>query len=129
MIFKKAYALGQEMLRDAGHRADPLSNFELTRLHQVEKRGGGGGAGGGGGGIVQPLQPRDKIPTKTKSGEDVCFAYNSQKGCAEGLKAGISPGGHCQRGGKKFIHVCSNYDFVTKELCAKHHSRNTDHKK
>ena len=64
MIFKKAYALAQEMLRDSGHRADPLSNFELTRLHQVEKRGGGGGAGGGGGGIVQPFQPRDKIPTR-----------------------------------------------------------------
>ena len=122
MIFKKAYALAQEMLRDSGHRADPLSNVELTRLHQVDKRGGGGGGG-------STLQVKEKIPTKTKAGEDVCFAYNSQKGCVEGQKAGVSPGGHCQRGGKKFIHVCSHFDFVTKELCAKNHSRNTDHKK
>lgn len=126
MIFKKAYALAQEMLRDSGHRADPLSNVELTSLHQVGKRGGGGGVGGV---AVTQQQAREKIPTKTKAGEDVCFAFNSQKGCLEGQKAGVSPGGHCQRVGKKFLHVCSHYDFITKELCAKNHSRNTDHKK
>ena len=126
MVFKKAYSLAQEMLRDSGHRADPLSNVELTRLHQVDKRGGGGG---GGGGTVPPLTGREKIPSKTKAGEDVCFGFNSPKGCQEGKAAGVSPGGHCQRGGKKFLHVCSHYDFVTKELCAKNHSRNTDHKK
>ena len=114
----------KEILRDAGNRADPLSNVELTRLDQVDKR-----VGGGGGGIVPPLQGREKIPTKTKAGDDICFAYNTHKGCQEGKTAGVSPGGHCQRGGKKFIHVCSHYDFATKELCAKNHSRNTDHKK
>ena len=126
MVFKDAYSLAQEMLRDAGHRADPLSNDELGKLLHGDKPRGGGGGGGGGN---TPRQPREKIPTKTKSGEDICFAFNGASGCAEGLKAGVSPGGHCQRGGKKFIHVCSNYDFVTKEMCGKNHSRNTEHKK
>ena len=46
MVFKTAYSLAQEMLRDAGHRADPLSNVELGKLHQVDKsRGGVGGVG------------------------------------------------------------------------------------
>ena len=45
MVFKHAYSLAQEMLRDAGHWVDPLPNVELGKLHQVDKPHGGGGGG------------------------------------------------------------------------------------
>jgi hypothetical protein len=37
MVFKDAYTLAQDMLRDAGHRTDPFSVGELEKLHQVDK--------------------------------------------------------------------------------------------
>ena len=38
MVFKDAYMLAQDMLRDTSHRADPLYVGELEKLHQVDKQ-------------------------------------------------------------------------------------------
>jgi hypothetical protein len=125
MVFKDAYTLAQDMLRDAGHRADPLSVGELEKLHQVDKPP-----------RVHPKREekprgereREKRPNKTKDGDEICYGYNSAKGCAEGQKAGVLPGGHCSKNGRKYAHVCSHYDFATKEICQKNHVRTNNHK-
>lgn len=122
MVFKDAYTLAQDMLRDAGHRADPLSVGELEKLHQVEKTPRG---------ILGKKEEKPKgerRPNKTKDGDEICYGYNSAKGCAEGQKAGVAPGGHCSKNGRKYAHVCSHYDFTTKEICQKHHVRTSNHK-
>ena len=122
MVFKDAYSLAQDMLREAGHRADPLSIGELERLGEKSPQ-------------VPPrhekpklANQREKRPSKTKNGEDICFSFNSASGCTEGQKAGVVPGGQCTKNGRKLIHVCSHYDFTTKEICQKNHVRTTSHK-
>ena len=50
MLFKKAYALTQEMLRDSGHNAVPLSNVER------------------GGGIVPLIQPTEQVDPLYQAG-------------------------------------------------------------
>ena len=57
----------------------------------------------------------------------MCFDFNSASGCVEGQKAGFVPGSHCQKNGKKFIHVRSDYDLTANELRGKIHSRSSDH--
>jgi hypothetical protein len=122
MVFKDAYSLAQDMLREAGYRADPLSIGELERLgeksHHVPPR------------HEKPkgTTQREKRPSKTKNGEEICFSFNSVSGCAEGQKSGVVPGGQCTKNGRKYIHVCSHYDFTTKEICQKNHVRSASHK-
>ena len=122
MVYKDAYSLAQDMLREAGYRADPLSVGELEKLGEKSQ-------------FVPPKQEktkggnqREKRPSKTKNGEEICFSFNSASGCTEGQKAGVVPGGHCTKNGRKFIHVCSHYDFSTKEICQKNHVRTSNHK-
>ena len=42
----------------------------------------------------------------------MCFDFNSASGCVEGQKAGFVPGSHCQKNGKKFITICSDYEII-----------------
>ena len=80
LVFKDAYDLAQEILREGGSRSEPLSNAELEKLQQGDRNPRVGG----------------------------CFGFNSPGGCQEGQKAGVSPGGHCQKNGKKYSHLCSH---------------------
>ena len=126
MTYKDAYTLAQTMLREEGLRADPLTNDELYQMTQ---------------GTRPPRQvvgqtppfraekPKTRTSPKTKDGEDICILFNTAMGCPEGAKAGVLPGGACQRLGRKFHHGCSWYEFATKEVCAKPHPKLGNHKK
>ena len=124
LVFKDAYDLAQKFLREWGSRSEPLSNAELEKLQQGDRNPRVGGY------TLQKekKEKRERYPNKTKSGDFVCFGFNSLGGCQEGQKAGVSPGGHCQKNGKKYIHLCSHYDPITKELCAKTHARSSFNK-
>ena len=69
MVFRDAYSLAQDMLREAGYRANPLSTGELERLvpPRHEKPKG--------------TNQREKRPSKTKNGEEICFSFSSASGC------------------------------------------------
>ena len=126
MTYKDAYTLAQTMLREEGLRADPLTNEELLQMTQGNRplpRLVG---------QTLPLRtekPKTRQSPKTKDGEDICILFNTAMGCPEGTKAGIQPGGACQRLGRKFHHVCSWFEFATKEVCAKNHPKLGNHKK
>jgi hypothetical protein len=94
------------MLRDAGHRADPLSVGELEKLQEVDKPP-----------CVHPMRegkPRgergEKRPNKTKDGDEICYGYNSAKRC-------VLPGGHCSKDGRKYTNK-----RLTQMLSSKHYS-------
>ena len=85
MVYRDAYSLAQDMLREAGYRADPLSVGELDKLGEKssfiaprhEKSKGG--------------NQREKRPSKTKNGEEICFSFNSASGYAKGQKFNMNP--------------------------------------
>ena len=120
------------MLREAGHKSDPLTNEEMTQFLVPNKNPKGPrrqGAQGGGSNNGGQQNERKRFPTKTKSGDELCLPFNSDLGCLEGTKAGVTPGASCQRGGAKYLHVCSYYHMNTKELCGKKHTKVKNHKR
>ena len=82
MTFSKAYDLARNMLREAGHKSDPLMNEEMTQFLVPNKNPKGPRRQGAQGPPGGQQNERKRFPTKTKSGEELCLPFNSYLGCS-----------------------------------------------
>ena len=72
-----------------------MSNIELDKFqHGGQLRQRDLGRKGTIGQVLDGKKPQREreAPNRTKTGDDICFAYNSVNGCSEGLKTGVVPG-------------------------------------